>query len=129
MINTERLNLMIPSSSHLIELYNICSHPQANIYTPKGLHNSKLDTQRWIEKWQNHWQQYQFGYFVLVKKIDCSVIGICGYEYRQLKQETVKVIRTNKCNQRSINLAERLKFKRDKAMDDIINQGDIVFYK
>lgn len=44
MINTERLNLMIPSSSHLIELYNICSHPQANIYTPKGLHNSKLDT-------------------------------------------------------------------------------------
>ncbi|MDQ4660841.1 N-acetyltransferase, partial [Staphylococcus aureus] len=29
----------------------------------------------------------------------------------------------------SINLAERLKFKRDKAMDDIINQGDIVFYK
>lgn len=33
MINTERLNLMIPSSSHLIELYNICSHPQANIYT------------------------------------------------------------------------------------------------
>ncbi|MDN8974763.1 GNAT family protein, partial [Staphylococcus aureus] len=102
---------------------------------------------------------------VLVKKIDCSVIGICGYEYRQLKQETVlnlfyklhpsfegqgyaceaitaitnfvnyidqetvKVIRTNKCNQRSINLAERLKFKRDKAMDDIINQGDIVFYK
>ncbi|HEK4205552.1 TPA: N-acetyltransferase, partial [Staphylococcus aureus] len=24
MINTERLNLMIPSSSHLIELYNIC---------------------------------------------------------------------------------------------------------
>lgn len=52
MINTERLNLMIPSSSHLIELYNICSHPQANIYTPKGLHNSKLDTQRWIEKWQ-----------------------------------------------------------------------------
>lgn len=99
------------------------------------------------------------------KKIDCSVIDICGYEYRQLKQETVlnlfyklhpsfkgqgyaceaitaitnfvnyidqetvKVIRTNKCNQRSINLAERLKFKRDKAMDDIINQGDIVFYK
>lgn len=85
MINTERLNLMIPSSSHLIELYNICSHPQANIYTPKGLHNSKLDTQRWIKKWRNHWQQYQFGYFVLVKKIDCSVIGICGYEYRQLK--------------------------------------------
>ncbi|MDI1791736.1 GNAT family protein, partial [Staphylococcus aureus] len=116
-------------------------------------------------KWRNHWQQYQFGYFVLVKKIDCSVIDICGYEYRQLKQETVlnlfyklhpsfegqgyaceaitaitnfvnyidqetvKVIRTNKCNQRSINLAERLKFKRDKAMDDIINQGDIVFYK
>ncbi len=68
MINTERLNLMIPSSSHLIELYNICSDPQANIYTPKGLHNSKLDTQRWIEKWRNHWQQYQFGYFVLVKK-------------------------------------------------------------
>lgn len=135
------------------------------LYTPKGLHNSKLDTQRWIEKWRNHWQQYQFGYFVLVKKIDCSVIDICGYEYRQLKQETVlnlfyklhpsfegqgyaceaitaitnfvnyidqetvKVIRTNKCNQRSINLAERLKFKRDKAMDDIINQGDIVFYK
>lgn len=32
MINTERLNLMIPSSSHLIELYNICSHPQ-QIYT------------------------------------------------------------------------------------------------
>ncbi|HBC7889967.1 TPA: GNAT family N-acetyltransferase [Staphylococcus aureus] len=129
MINTERLNLMIPSSSHLIELYNICSHPQANIYTPKGLHNSKLDTQRWIEKWRNHWQQYQFGYFVLVKKIDCSVIGICGYEYRQLKQETVKVIRTNKCNQRSINLAERLNFKRDDTMDDIISQGDIVFYK
>ena len=23
------------------------------------------------------------------EKIDCSVIGICGYEYRQLKQETV----------------------------------------
>lgn len=35
MINTERLNLMIPSSSHLIELYNICSHPQANIYMNK----------------------------------------------------------------------------------------------
>ncbi|MBR9126151.1 N-acetyltransferase, partial [Staphylococcus aureus] len=35
----------------------------------------------------------------------------------------------NKCNQRSINLAERLNFKRDEAMDDIINQGDIVFYK
>ncbi len=32
MINTERLNLMIPSSSHLIELYNICIiHKQ--IYT------------------------------------------------------------------------------------------------
>ncbi len=46
MINTERLNLMIRISSHLIELYNICSHPQANIYTPKGLHNSKLDTQQ-----------------------------------------------------------------------------------
>ncbi len=99
-------------------------------------------------------------------KIDCSVIGICGYEYLQLKQETVlnlfyklhpsfegqgyaceaitaitnfvnyidqetvNYIRTNKCNHEcSRNLAERLKFKRDKAMDDIINQGDIVFYK
>ncbi|MCE3404477.1 N-acetyltransferase, partial [Staphylococcus aureus] len=40
-----------------------------------------------------------------------------------------KVIRTNKCNQRSINLAERLNFKRDDTMDDIISQGDIVFYK
>ncbi|MDT3878119.1 N-acetyltransferase, partial [Staphylococcus aureus] len=28
-----------------------------------------------------------------------------------------------------INLAERLNFKRDDTMDDIINQGDIVFYK
>ncbi|ATY58122.1 GNAT family N-acetyltransferase [Staphylococcus argenteus] len=165
MINTERLSLMIPSSLHLIELYNICSHPQANIYTPKGMHSSKFDTQRWIEKWRNHWQQYQFGYFVLVKKIDCSVIGICGYEYRQLKQETVlnlfyklhpdfeghgyayeaiiaitnfvdhidyettKVIRTNKYNHRSIQLAKKLKFKRDDTMDDIINKGDIVFYK
>lgn len=101
----------------------------------------------------------------MVKKIDCSVIGICGYEYRQLKQETVlnlfyklhpdfeghgyayeaiiaitnfvdhidyettKVIRTNKYNHRSIQLAKRLKFKRDDTMDDIINKGDIVFYK
>ncbi len=31
----EEVNLMIPSSSHLIELYNICSHPQANITLAK----------------------------------------------------------------------------------------------
>lgn len=165
MINTERLKLVMPSGEYTNELFNICSHPQANIYTPKGIHNSKLDTQRWIEKWRNHWEQYQLGYFVLLKESNHSVIGICGYEYRLLEQETVlnlfyklhprfegqgyayeaitaitnfvncidketiKVIRTNKYNQRSINLAERLKFKRDDAMDDVINKGDIVFYK
>ncbi|UMT75685.1 GNAT family N-acetyltransferase [Staphylococcus roterodami] len=165
MINTERLKLVVPSSIYTNELFNICSHPQANIYTPKGIHLSKQDTQKWIEKWRNHWEQYQFGYFVLLKESDHSVIGICGYEYRQLKQETVlnlfyklhpnfeghgyayeaitaitkfvnridyetaKVIRTNKDNQRSIKLAERLCFKRNKAMDNIINSGDIVFYK
>ncbi len=46
----------------------------------------------------------------------CEAITAITNFVNYIDQETVKVIRTNKCNQRSINLAERLKFKRDKAI-------------
>ncbi|MDN8924039.1 N-acetyltransferase, partial [Staphylococcus aureus] len=50
-----------------------------------------------------------------------AITAIKNFE-NYIYQETVKVIMTNKCNQLSIILEERLKFKLDNAMDDIINQ-------
>lgn len=46
-----------------------------------------------------------------------------------IDQEIVEAIRANRCSRRSINLAERSRFKRGGTMNDITNREDVVFYK
>lgn len=89
MILTDRLCLVSPHQKYVRQIFEICHNEQANYYTPKGKHNNIEETKEWIKRWCSHWQKYQFGYYIVIRQNDQAVVGICGYEYRQLNHTTV----------------------------------------
>ena len=48
----------------------------ATKYTPKGIHQNKVATQDFIKGWMRHWDEYQFGYFILIMRDNHEVVGI-----------------------------------------------------
>ena len=76
MLETHRLKLVKPNLSYTDELYQLHTNKVATKYTPKGIHQNKVATQDFIKGWMRHWDEYQFGYFILIMRDNHEVVGI-----------------------------------------------------
>lgn len=87
MLETHRLKLVKPNLSYTDELYQLHTNKVATKHTPKGIHQNKVATQDFIKGWMRHWDEYQFGYFILIMRDNHEVVGIAGFEYRTIHQQ------------------------------------------
>lgn len=87
MIETEHLKLIQPSMKYVEDLFQLHTNDEATRYTPLGRHKDIEDTANYIQQWQQHWQDNQFGYFLIQPKDKDVVVGIMGYEYRTINDQ------------------------------------------
>lgn len=87
MIETEHLKLIQPSMKYIEDLFQLHTNDEATRYTPLGRHKDIEDTANYIQQWQQHWQDNQFGYFLIQPKDKDVVVGIMGYEYRTINDQ------------------------------------------
>lgn len=87
MIETEHLKLIQPSMKYVEDLFQLHNNDEATRYTPLGRHKDIEDTAHYIQQWDQHWQDNQFGYFLIQPKDKDVVVGIMGYEYRTINDQ------------------------------------------
>ncbi|MBL7564576.1 GNAT family N-acetyltransferase [Staphylococcus saccharolyticus] len=87
MLETGRLLLDKPDLKYIDELYLLHTNKEATQYTPKGIHESKEVTKRFIEGWIRHWEENNFGYFILITEDSKEVAGITEFEYRTINYQ------------------------------------------
>ncbi|MFQ3781393.1 GNAT family N-acetyltransferase [Staphylococcus saprophyticus] len=80
MLESKRLIMTKPQLSYSEELYEIHSNKIATQYTPKRRHKTINDTKNMLNKWITHWDDHNYGYFVIIKKENKKVIGSGGAE-------------------------------------------------
>lgn len=86
---TDRLVLRKPEYDDIDELYRIHSDPETNKYNPSGPHKNIEETKEMIHSWIQHWDEYGFGYWIIVNKESNEIMGICGLRKSKLKNSEV----------------------------------------
>lgn len=87
MLETNRMYLLKPDLEHLDELFELHTDSESTKYTPRGVHEDKEMTKGFIKGWRGHWDENDFGYFMLISKETSELIGICGFEYRTINYQ------------------------------------------
>lgn len=85
-IETENLYLAKPDFKYLDDLHHIHSDPQAYLYSPKAPHNHIEQTKSMLNDWLTHWENYGFGYFLMLTK-NHELVGVCGFRYKKIVNE------------------------------------------
>ncbi|WP_086428423.1 GNAT family N-acetyltransferase [Staphylococcus cornubiensis] len=82
-IETKNLYLMKPSYKYLNDLYKIHSDSRTNLHNPNGPHTNLKQTKIMLDSWIEHWNEYGFGYFLVLTK-NFTLVGVCGVRYKKI---------------------------------------------
>jgi len=84
-IITKRLILRKPSRTDRQALFEIHGDPNTNRFNPYGPHKSVEESETMLRKWLEHWQKYDFGYWVITTRTEPhKIIGCGGLMYKQI---------------------------------------------
>ena len=85
---TNRLVLRFPNENDIDAVFKINSNPETNRFNPSGPDKSIEESKIRLQKWIEHWNKYNFGYWA-VSKIEESntVIGFGGIMYKEIENE------------------------------------------
>lgn len=87
MLETDRLYLLKPDIEHLDALFQLHTNNESSKYTPKGIHENKDITKGFIKGWRRHWEENDFGYFMLIAKDTGELVGMSGFEYHTINYQ------------------------------------------
>ena len=86
MLETDRLYLLKPDIEHLDALFQLHTNNESTKYTLKVYTRTKI-LLKFIKGWRRHWEENDFGYFMLIAKDTGELVGMSGFEYRTINYQ------------------------------------------
>ncbi len=83
MLTTKRLKFKKVSYDDIDNVYKIFSNPQLTKYFISGSDKTKDNTKKRVDKIISHWTEYDFGDFILLNKVNKTLIGYGGLHYKE----------------------------------------------
>src|SRR5262245_3841312 len=81
---TARLALRRPAREDTGAIFSIHSDPRACVHNPSDALTTREDAGRLFERWDEHWRQFGFGYWVVRWRISDVPVGFCGVKVMHL---------------------------------------------
>jgi [ribosomal protein S5]-alanine N-acetyltransferase len=75
---SDRLSLRRPTTSDIDEIYAIHSDPRACFHNPSDALATRDDAERLFERWNDQWERFGYGYWVVCLRRSSEPIGFCG---------------------------------------------------
>ncbi len=87
-LTTKRLILRAPNENDIYAVFRFHSNPETNRYNPSGTDKSIEESRKGLQRWIQHWNKYNFGYWA-VSKIEKSenVIGFGRIMFKEIENE------------------------------------------
>lgn len=82
---TKRLSLRRPTPAHVDAIHAIHSDPRTCVYNPSDALASRGEAADLFGRWDDHWQRFGFGYWVVRHRDSDVRLGFCGIKFMQLK--------------------------------------------
>lgn len=84
---TERLRLRRPTVADIDVIHRILSDPAACAHNPADLLTTRAEAEALFRRWDEHWHQHGFGYFVVQTRAtdpEADALGFCGIKLMRL---------------------------------------------
>jgi [ribosomal protein S5]-alanine N-acetyltransferase len=86
---TRRLSLRRPAPADVAAIFSIHSDQRACAYNPSDQLATRDEAQQLFRRWDEHWRQFGFGYWVVRRRDSATPIGFCGIKVMQLNESDV----------------------------------------
>jgi len=86
---TDRLSLRRPVPADIDAVYRIHHDPRACAHNPADLLATRAEAEIRFRRWDQHWQRYGFGYWVVRPRDEERGLGFCGLKVMRLAEREV----------------------------------------
>jgi [ribosomal protein S5]-alanine N-acetyltransferase len=86
---TGRLSLRRPRLADVDEILAIHTDPRTYVHNPADALTTRAQAERLYEAWNDQWQRFGFGYWVLRRRDSSTACGFCGVKTMQFKGRRV----------------------------------------
>jgi RimJ/RimL family protein N-acetyltransferase len=89
---TTRLSLRRPTPAAIDAIYRIHHDPAACAHNPADMLTTPADAEDRYHRWEQHWHQHGFGYWVVhPRKVDGQrdILGFCGLKLMRLQDREI----------------------------------------
>jgi RimJ/RimL family protein N-acetyltransferase len=77
-LTTERLTMRRPAAADLGAIFAITADPRTTAHNPSDAIGTRRDARELYSRWNEQWDQYGFGYWVLRRHGSDLILGFCG---------------------------------------------------
>lgn len=91
-ITTERLYMRKLSLEDIDDIYNIVKKNTVGKWLAASRGMTKEEAKIYVEKFVDHWNQYDFGIWAVLNKFTGEIIGHCGLRYVDQKEEDIEIM-------------------------------------
>jgi [ribosomal protein S5]-alanine N-acetyltransferase len=86
---TSRLSLRRPTLGDVDAIFGIHHDPLACAHNPSDALATCADAKGLFRRWDDHWQRFGFGYWVVRRRDSLPQLGFCGLKFMQLQQRRI----------------------------------------
>lgn len=86
---TTRLSLRRPENGDAAAVLAVHENPRACAHNPADALATIAQAEDLVSRWQDHWQRFGFGYWVVRRRGTSQVLGFCGLKVMTLRGEPV----------------------------------------
>ncbi|MCE7003998.1 GNAT family N-acetyltransferase [Kibdelosporangium philippinense] len=88
-LQTERLSLRRPKTTDIAAIFAIHNDPQACAHNPSDALTTPNQAEGLFQRWDEHWQHYGFGYWVVRHQASEAQLGFCGLKSMEMNNRRI----------------------------------------
>jgi ribosomal-protein-alanine N-acetyltransferase len=86
---TARLSLRRPGPTDVAAILTVHSDPRTCVHNPSDALTSHGEAEALFQKWDEHWRQFGFGYWVVRRRESEAQLGFCGLKIMPLGEQRI----------------------------------------
>jgi [ribosomal protein S5]-alanine N-acetyltransferase len=86
---TRRLSLRRPEPGDVDAILGIHRDPRACAHNRSDALTTRADAEDLFRRWDEHWQSFGFGYWVVRRQESPSLVGFCGVKFMLLRDRRI----------------------------------------
>lgn len=86
---TGRLSLRRPQPGDIDAIFAVHSDSQACAHNPSDMLTARTEAENLFQRWDEHWQCFGFGYWVVRRRVSETQLGFCGLKFIQFRQRRI----------------------------------------